>query len=70
MICSFFGHRNIKITEQMKSLLKNEIEKIINIGYSIFYFGGFGDFDENSGAYKVMQYVNKKHKNFLNIADL
>ena len=44
-ICSFFGHRNVDITEQLTNLATAEILKAIEYGCSIFYFGRFSDFD-------------------------
>lgn len=44
-VCSFFGHRDIVITEELKIKTKNIIENLIKNCYAAFYFGGFGDFD-------------------------
>ena len=45
--CSFFGHREIEIDKQLKIRLKEILtKKIVEESYSIFYFGGFGEFDE------------------------
>lgn len=44
-ICAFFGHRDIQVTEEIKDRLKDEIIKLITIGFRSFYFGGFGTFD-------------------------
>lgn len=44
-ICSFFGHREICVTETLRCKLLYEIEKLINNGFDTFYFGGYGDFD-------------------------
>ena len=44
--CSFFGHREIEITVELKNNLKTKLEKmILEEGYGVFCFGGFGDFD-------------------------
>lgn len=44
--CSFFGHSEIEITEKLKLDLRNFIENlIVKENYSVFYFGGFGMFD-------------------------
>ena len=45
LACSFFGHRDIKITDELYSSVLEQIEKAINFGCRIFYFGGFGAFD-------------------------
>ncbi len=44
-ICSFFGHREIERTEDLYRRTENEIRKLIDSGYRVFYFGGYGDFD-------------------------
>ncbi len=45
--CSVFGHNEIEITNELKIRLKNAfIDLITNKNVSIFYFGGFGQFDE------------------------
>ena len=45
--CSFFGHREIEISEKLKNNLIKIITKLIEEeNYRIFYFGGFGDFDQ------------------------
>ena len=44
-ICSFFGHRDIKITEELYATATAEILKSLDFGCRTFYFGGFGDFD-------------------------
>ena len=44
--CSFFGHSQIEITEELKILLKELLEDlIVNKNYQIFYFGGMSEFD-------------------------
>ena len=46
-ICSFFGHREIEVTEELVKELKLKIEDlIVNESVGIFYFGGFGMFDD------------------------
>lgn len=45
--CAVFGHRTIEITEDLKNNIKNTfVDLIVNKGVCIFYFGGFGEFDE------------------------
>ncbi len=44
--CSCFGHRDILITSELEISVKSIIVNLIeNEKVSIFYFGGFGDFD-------------------------
>ena len=44
--CSFFGHRDVVITKNLKDKLKEIIENlIINENCYTFYFGEMGDFD-------------------------
>ena len=45
-ICSVFGHRNVAITDELYAKTKAEIIQAIDGGCRVFYFGGFGDFDE------------------------
>lgn len=45
--CCVFGHREIDIPCELKVCLKNTfIDLITNKSVSIFYFGGFGQFDK------------------------
>ena len=45
-ICSFFGHRNVEPTEELKLRAKETIEDlIVNHGVSIFLFGSRSNFD-------------------------
>ena len=44
-ICSFFGHREIEITEELYATTTAEIMKAVSLGCRIFYFGGYGEFD-------------------------
>ncbi len=45
-ICSFFGHRDVEITDRLYVLISDEIMKAVKFGCRIFYFGGYGVFDE------------------------
>ena len=46
-ICSFFGHRKIVDIENLRSKLMDLVENLIcEKGYTVFLFGGFGEFDE------------------------
>ncbi len=45
-ICSFFGHRNVVVTEELKEKLKEIIEDlIVNHNVLTFLFGSRSDFD-------------------------
>lgn len=45
-VCSFFGHRNINITEELKQKVKETLEKlIIEQNVFIFLFGSRSNFD-------------------------
>ena len=58
--CSFFGHRDIEITQDLINKLKSIIEDlIVNKEYKTFYFGGFGNFDDL--CYKVVSELKIKH---------
>lgn len=46
MICSFFGHRDIEITDDLYARTTAEILKSVDFGCRIFYFGGYGEFDK------------------------
>ena len=63
-ICSFFGHREILLTEKLYATVSAEILKSVDFGCRIFYFGGYGEFDN-----LCLQIVSKfKEENpYLNI---
>lgn len=44
--CSVFGHSTIKITKELENELFETMEDLIKQGCEVFYFGGFGMFDE------------------------
>ena len=54
-ICSFFGHRDVEITEELYTTTKAEIKKSVDFGCRIFYFGGYGDFDDL--CYKIVTQI-------------
>ncbi len=62
-ICSFFGHRYVEITDDLIKLTKCEILKIINFGCRIFYFGGYGDFDNL--CYKIVSKIQEEKPELL-----
>ena len=45
-ICSFFGHAEIEITCELIKRLREKVLELIEKGFSVFYFGGFGKFDD------------------------
>ncbi len=45
-ICSFFGHRDVTVTDELYATTTAEILQAVDLGCRTFYFGGFGDFDE------------------------
>ena len=45
-ICSFFGHRDIDITDRLYTLTAAEITRAVDMGFRSFYFGGYGSFDD------------------------
>lgn len=58
--CAFFGHREIEITEELKEKLKTYLKDLIeNKSVSIFYFGGFGDFD--SLCWQIVTELKEKY---------
>ncbi|MBQ8444095.1 MAG: hypothetical protein IJX25_01935 [Clostridia bacterium] len=45
-VCSFFGHREMEVSEELKNRLKIKLEDmIVNENYGLFFFGGLGMFD-------------------------
>lgn len=44
--CSFFGHRDITVTDALRKAVCNEIANALHAGCRIFLFGGFGAFDD------------------------
>ena len=45
-ICSFFGHRDVHITDKLYTAVIAEIAKAVTFGVRTFYFGGYGTFDD------------------------
>lgn len=60
-ICSFFGHRDVEITENLYATTAAEIKKSVEFGCRIFYFGGYGDFDEL--CYKIVTQIKEEQPN-------
>ena len=59
MICSFFGHREVNISDELRSVLKEKISKVISMGCQTFYFGGYGDFD--ALCYETVSIISKEN---------
>lgn len=59
LICSFFGHRNVEITQELYATTATEIWKSVRLGCRFFYFGGFGDFD--SLCYQIVTEIKTEH---------
>ena len=57
-ICSFFGHSEIEITDELKANLSKIIENLIKENYIFFYFGGFGMFDDL--CWKIVTQLKQK----------
>ena len=58
-ICSFFGHRNVEITDELYTITTAEIQKSVDFGCRIFYFGGYGDFDNL--CYKIVTKIKEEN---------
>lgn len=64
--CAFFGHRNIVVTDSLQEqITKTIIEKIENENFSVFYFGGLGDFDDL--CYKIVTKLKNEYKSIQRI---
>jgi len=64
LICSFFGHRDIEITQDLYTITYKAILNALDHGCRIFYFGGYGDFDQL--CYKIVTEI-KSLNSTLNI---
>ena len=59
-VCSFFGHRQITNTENLRKAINCLVEKlIVEKGYQIFLFGGLGAFDEL--CYEIVSALKEKY---------
>ena len=58
-ICSFFGHRELELTEELYATTAAEIFKSVNLGCRVFYFGGYGEFD--ALCYKIVTKLSKEN---------
>ena len=63
-ICSFFGHRNVNVTEHLRAMATAEITRAVEDGCRTFYFGGYGSFD--AFCYEIVTKIKGENPN-LNI---
>ena len=59
MICSFFGHRDVNITDELYATTTAEILKSVHFGCRIFYFEGYGDFDDL--CYRIVTKIKEEN---------
>ena len=60
-ICSFFGHREINLTDELYAETANAIEQALDFGCRVFYFGGYGEFD--ALCYQILTKFKKERPN-------
>ena len=58
-ICSFFGHREVTFTSELYATLTAEIMRSVDFGCRIFYFGGYGEFDDL--CYKIVTRIKEEY---------
>ena len=58
-ICSFFGHRDVEITDKLYAIITAEILKSVDFGCCVFYFGGYGNFDDI--CYKIVTKIKEEN---------
>ena len=59
MICSFFGHRKIDVSEALNEKLEQAVKKALEYGCQTFYFGGYGEFD--SLCYQTVSKIKREN---------
>ena len=59
MICSFFGHRKIDVSEALNEKLEQAVKKALEYGCRTFYFGGYGEFD--SLCYQTVSKIKREN---------
>ena len=66
-VCSFFGHRKIKASEELKELVKSVVEDlIVNHNVQTFLFGSRSEFDNL--CHSVVSELREKYSNIKRIA--
>ncbi|MFI3229024.1 MAG: hypothetical protein R3Y23_02505 [Bacillota bacterium] len=60
-ICSCFGHRDVELTPELEKAIADTVASLFQQGASIFYFGGFGDFDKY--CHTAVTRMKEKHPN-------
>ena len=58
-ICSFFGRRNVGNEKEIYEKLLSVVAEKIEEGFTVFYFGDFGDFDTLS--FEAVKELKKKY---------
>ena len=58
-ICSFFGHREIEDIEILKGQFECLVEVLIKDSFTVFLFGGFGEFD--ALCYQIVSCLKEKY---------
>ena len=58
-ICSFFGHRSIEKINELYATTTAEILKAVDFGCRVFYFGGYGEFDEL--CYQIVTQIKQEN---------
>ena len=65
-ICSFFGHRKIEITEELRQFLTDRLEKmIVEFNFEKFLFGSLSDFDDL--CYEIVTKLKEKYSHIKRI---
>lgn len=65
-VCSFFGHRKIETTEELKQKVKNTIENlIVSKNVKVFLFGSRSEFD--SLCHLIVTELKEKYKDITRI---
>ncbi len=58
-ICSFFGHTDTEITDELHTSTYTEILRAIELDCRVFYFGGYGSFDDL--CYKIVSKIQAEN---------
>ena len=57
--CAFFGGNGLKIDKSVQKRIVIECEKLVELGYGVFYFGGLGKFDR--ACYRAIKKLKETH---------